>query len=113
MDEKGLQLGGGRSTSRRKYAFQWRQKLQYKIKHDSLELVTVIECVSGDGVALKPSFVHQPGYVSHWWEDERVGCCVASPNGWTSDEICEQWFIKYFIPASAERRVSEAPIVLL
>lgn len=39
--------------------------------------------------------------------------CVSSKNGWTSDEICEAWFDKVFIKTALERRVSDAPIVLL
>jgi hypothetical protein len=73
MDEKGLQIGGGRSTSRRKHIFGLLQKAQYKLKYDSLELMTIIECVGADGFAMKPTFIHQPGDVGFWWEDKEIG----------------------------------------
>ncbi|EUC62918.1 DDE superfamily endonuclease [Rhizoctonia solani AG-3 Rhs1AP] len=113
MDEKGLQIGGGRSTSRRKHIFGLLQKAQYKLKHDSLELMTIIECICADGTAMKPTFVHQPGDVGFWWENKEIGCCVTSENGWTSDDICEAWFTKVFLKTALERRVSNAPLVLL
>lgn len=73
MDEKGLQIGGGRSTSRRKHIFGLLQKSCYKLKHDNLELMTAIECICADGFSMKPSFVHQPGDVGLWFKDKRVG----------------------------------------
>lgn len=39
--------------------------------------------------------------------------CVASEKGWTSEDVCEAWFTKVFIKTANERRVSNAPIVLL
>ncbi|KAG8721325.1 hypothetical protein FRC08_014063 [Ceratobasidium sp. 394] len=113
MDEKGVQGGGCRSTTPHKYFFGLLEKPQYKLKNDSLELTTAIECVSAAGFAMKPSFVHQQGDIGMWWEDKRIGCCVPSDNGWTSDDICEKWFAKVFIPTAMEQRVSDAPIVLL
>ncbi|CUA74767.1 similar to ORF [Rhizoctonia solani] len=113
MDKKGLQIGGGRSTSHRKPIFGLLQKAQYKLKHDCLELMTIIECICADGFAMKPTFVHQPGDIGFWWENKEIGCCVPTENGWTSDDICEAWFTKVFIKTAIERRVSNAPLVLL
>ncbi|CUA71995.1 hypothetical protein RSOLAG22IIIB_04854 [Rhizoctonia solani] len=62
---------------------------------------------------MKPTFVHQPGDVGFWWQDKEIGCCVPTENGWTSDDICEAWFTKVFLKTAVERRVSDAPIVLL
>ncbi|CAE6459245.1 unnamed protein product, partial [Rhizoctonia solani] len=113
MDEKGLQIGGGRSTSRCKHIFGLLQKAQYKLKHDCLELMTIIECICANGFAMKPTFVHQPGDVGFWWENKEIGCCVSTKNGWTSDDICEAWFTKVFLRTAIERRVLNAPIVLI
>ncbi|KAF8685424.1 DDE superfamily endonuclease [Rhizoctonia solani] len=113
MDEKGLQIGGGRATSRRKHIFGFLQKAQYKLKHDCLELMTIIECICADGYAMKPTFVHQPGDVGFWWENKEIGCCVSTENGWTSDNVCKAWFTKVFLQTATQRQVSEAPIVLL
>ncbi|KAG1813133.1 uncharacterized protein BJ212DRAFT_1482604 [Suillus subaureus] len=57
MDEKGIQLGGGRKCDNMKYLFSWTAKAQVKAKSDQLKLVTVIECMCVDGTSLKPGFV--------------------------------------------------------
>ncbi len=36
-----------------------------------------------------------------------------SPNGWTDDTLCAQWFEKSFISQVTARRVSDAPILLI
>lgn len=73
MDEKGIQLGGGRKGNRKKYLFSREQRNRFRIKSDNLELVTVIEAVSADGVALEPGFVLQKGALGNWFEIEGVG----------------------------------------
>ena len=57
MDEKGIQLGGGRKQGRRKYLFMKKSKNRYKLQNDNLELVTVLECISAAGIAAPTSFV--------------------------------------------------------
>lgn len=58
MDEKGIQLGGGQKNSQEKFFFSRSDMKMYKQKGDSLELVTVIDCVCADGTApIKPGFV--------------------------------------------------------
>ncbi|TFK16388.1 hypothetical protein FA15DRAFT_563246, partial [Coprinopsis marcescibilis] len=49
MDEKGIQLGGGRKNSSRKYLYFRKHRNRYRISSDNLELVTVIECISAAG----------------------------------------------------------------
>ena len=61
MDEKGIQLGGGRKNNGRAYMFFRDQKNRYKISSDNLELVTVIECVSAAGTSIPPAFVLSDG----------------------------------------------------
>ena len=61
VDEKGLQLGGGRKNSGRKFIFTRRHKDRYRIRSDNLELVTVIECVSAAGVVMPPTFILKDG----------------------------------------------------
>lgn len=56
MDEKGLLLGLGKRIR----AFVDRdQKTVNHLEDGNRELVTVIECVSADGTALKPSVIYQ------------------------------------------------------
>jgi hypothetical protein len=57
MDEKGIQLGGGRKGNREKLFFSQDQKARLKIQSANLELVTVIECISADGSSTPPGFV--------------------------------------------------------
>ncbi|PSR74652.1 hypothetical protein PHLCEN_2v9668 [Hermanssonia centrifuga] len=100
MDEKGLQIGGGRKSTGEKYLFGRLDPSKYKSRDANLELVTIIECVSADGVALVPGFVFQGGssLEVEWLEvDDRI-IVSTSPNGWTDDEICLNWFKSTFIP---------------
>jgi hypothetical protein len=68
MDEKGCQLGGGRKQGRRKYLFGRKSRQRYRIRDANLELVTIVECVSADGTALKPYIIFKGKRVqSHWY----------------------------------------------
>lgn len=57
MDEKGCQIGGGRKGRRIKYLFGRRSRHRYKVRSANLELVTVVECVSAAGKAMKPYII--------------------------------------------------------
>lgn len=57
MDEKGIQLGGGRKNNGMKYLFSRLDRARYSIQDGNLELVTIIECVCADGSNLKPTFI--------------------------------------------------------
>lgn len=59
MDEKGIQLGGGRKGNRQKYFYSRDQKCRVKMQSAELELVTIIECVAADGTSIPPGFVFQ------------------------------------------------------
>jgi len=61
MDEKGIQMGGGRKNIGRKYVYPKAQRKKYIMRNDSLELVTILECVSAGGAAVPPSFCLQSG----------------------------------------------------
>ncbi|KDR76823.1 hypothetical protein GALMADRAFT_16906, partial [Galerina marginata CBS 339.88] len=92
--------------------------MRYRLRNDNLELVTVIECVSAAGVLAPTSFVLKEGKLKlirltsttdHRFDFFRV---AFSPNGWTDGELCEQWFLKTFIPVAESCRVSDKPIIL-
>ena len=134
MDEKGLQMGGGRKNTGRKFIFVRNRKERYRIRSDNLELVTVIECISAAGEACPPSFILSNGPMPNVCDLPigSVGKCVVqiifividitlhsiisiqmSENGWTARELCERWFSTVFVPFALARRVcSEKPIVL-
>ncbi|KAJ7710704.1 hypothetical protein B0H17DRAFT_888304, partial [Mycena rosella] len=57
MDEKGIQLGGGRKNRGVKYIVSRHARARYRATDSNLELVTVIECISADGFSMKPGFV--------------------------------------------------------
>jgi len=60
-DEKGIQMGGGRKNSGKKFYYFKDQKNRYRLGSDNLELVTVMECVSAAGDVMPPSFVLSDG----------------------------------------------------
>ena len=57
MDEKGIQMGGGRKNSGKTYFYLRAHRNRYRISSDNLELVTVIECVSAAAESVPTSFV--------------------------------------------------------
>lgn len=57
MDEKGIQLGGGRKGSGVKYIFSRSERPKYVIRDGNLELVTIIESCCADGSSVMPGFV--------------------------------------------------------
>ena len=61
MDEKGIQLGGGKKNDGDKLIFTCHQKEPYKIESNNLQLVTIIECVYVAGVAMPLSFILMDG----------------------------------------------------
>ena len=63
MDEKGIQMGGGRKNTNKKFLYLKGQNQKYCLKSNNLELVTVIECVSAAGDIVPPSFCLRNGSV--------------------------------------------------
>jgi hypothetical protein len=61
MDEKGIQMGGGRKNNGKKYCFPKLLQTKYIMKSDNLELVTVLELVSAAGAVVSPLFCLQSG----------------------------------------------------
>ena len=81
FDEKGIQMGGGRKKSSKKYYFLKDQKDRYRIRSDNLELVTILECISAAGDVVPPSFCLQNGSrpdLRELSDDEwgRFGCFI-------------------------------------
>ena len=61
MDEKGIQMGGGRKNSGKGYFYLRDHRNRYRISSDNLELVTVLECVSAAGESAPTAFVLSDG----------------------------------------------------
>ncbi|KJA15782.1 hypothetical protein HYPSUDRAFT_71833 [Hypholoma sublateritium FD-334 SS-4] len=115
MDEKGCQRGGGRKSSSRKYFVPRIRRPKYRARSANLELVTIIECVCADGTALLPGFVFSgTQFLPEWFQDVDDDICISlSPNGWTNDFLCTEWFKKSFIGQSKARNKSGKPIILV
>jgi hypothetical protein len=82
MDEKGIQLGGGRKNLGKKFYFLHKQRNKYHIRSDNLELVTILECVSAAGAVVPPSFCLQTGRIPdirHDLSDDEFGRYVIGP----------------------------------
>lgn len=52
MDEKGIQMGGGRTRSNKKYFFDKNTKEKRRLKPDSIELSSFLECISAAGKSM-------------------------------------------------------------
>ena len=61
MDEKGIQMGGGRKKSNKKFYYMKDQKQKYRICSDNLKLVTILECILAAGDVVSLSFCLQNG----------------------------------------------------
>jgi hypothetical protein len=80
MDEKGVQRGGGKKASRRKYLYSRKQKAKYKHRSANLELITIIEAVCADGTKLKPGFVFSGTARCPEWFDYDDDIMYVSPS---------------------------------
>lgn len=114
MDEKGLQLGGGRKRCKKYFHMkEMKKKNFFRVRSDNLELVTVIECISPSGLTIPPSFVLSAGPTPALDDlDVPIGAVATSPNGWTDNELGAAWFEHTFLPFAAAHRQSDAPILL-
>jgi hypothetical protein len=70
MDEKGCQRGGGKKSAQWKYFYFRKQQSKYRLRSANLELITIIEAICADGMALKPGFMF-PGssFCPEWFEN--------------------------------------------
>ena len=74
MDEKGLQLGGGRRLDGSQYLYSSEQHICVKVQKGSLELITAIKCIATDGSILKPCLMFPRMTVLHegYFEEDGV-----------------------------------------
>jgi hypothetical protein len=62
------------------------------------EWVTVIECIGANGVALPPYIIFKGKvFLERWLLKPPLWSVNKSPNGWTSDEIGNDWLKKKFL----------------
>ena len=83
MDEKGLQLGGGRKRSKKFFHLGGLKRSSfYQIQSDNLELVTIIECISAAGLSVPPAFILADGPIPALPNlDTPIAAIGKSPNG--------------------------------
>ncbi|KIL54744.1 hypothetical protein M378DRAFT_91977 [Amanita muscaria Koide BX008] len=117
MDEKGIQMGGGRKNNGKGYFYLRDHRNRYRISSDNLELVTVLECVSAAGESAPTAFVLSDGPLPDLRKlvlDTSFGGVGRSPSGWTDNEICQEWIEQKFMPFACSKRVDKSkPIVLI
>ncbi|EGN99148.1 hypothetical protein SERLA73DRAFT_152834 [Serpula lacrymans var. lacrymans S7.3] len=114
MDEKGIQLGGGQNSNGRRFFFSHFDHQNYTIHGGSLELVTVIECVSAVGANILPGFIFAGTIIdAESYEVHPEIFLTTSINGWTNDFLCTEWFRKSFIPQSRAQNKSGKPTLLV
>ena len=67
-DEKGLQ-SGSQKTDQKKCFVPLEVLNTVKLQSDNLQLVTIIECVTAEGVALDPAFIFPgEGHFETWYD---------------------------------------------
>jgi len=104
MDEKGFLLGILQKIKRifiRVHADSG--KLRGSGQDGSREWITLVACICMDGTALSPSIIYQSDSSTlqdSWLEDfdpDEHDCnFIASPSGWTNNEIGLAWLINIF-----------------
>ncbi|KIM40829.1 hypothetical protein M413DRAFT_39802, partial [Hebeloma cylindrosporum] len=97
MDEKGIQMGGGRKGNGRKFYFSREQAECFRISSDNLELVTVLECVSAAGESTRPSFVLKEGILPDL-RDLDHELIYRTESGWTDNHHAAEWIEEVFLP---------------
>lgn len=62
--------------------------------------MTIIECICADGTSILPIYIFKGQRLQSTWvaEDPLGAFKVASPNGWTSNELGVGWLEKVFHP---------------
>lgn len=73
VNEKGLQLGGGRKNLLTQFIFLADDRQHYALWSDLLVLVTLIEAVCAYGSSVPPVFILPKGSIGLWWEVPGVG----------------------------------------
>ena len=69
-DEKGLQTGS-RKTDQKKCIIPFDAPNTIKLQSDNLRLVTIIECITAEGVAFDPAFIFPgEGHFEGWYDVE-------------------------------------------
>jgi len=123
MDEKGIQMGVGKSTL---VLVDRNQKTVYQLENGNRELVTVIETVCADRTALRPSVIYKGQRRDFAWgrDNPCKARCMSSifewcrifpsrnhsisfsPNGWTDMELGMEWLKNDFEPVTAARNTT-------
>ena len=104
MDEKGFLMG----LAAKAKVLCRRGRRNPRVTHDGKrELVTVVETVCANGMALKPFVInrgagHYLGWYRNLTEKEKDYRFSYSPKGWIDDELALDWLRDLFDPQSAK-----------
>ncbi|TFK45500.1 hypothetical protein OE88DRAFT_1633131, partial [Heliocybe sulcata] len=119
FDETGMQIGGGRKRTGRKYFIHRKSRMNYKKRSANLELVTVVECACADATMVDPGFLFEgkKTYYLEWFQKYPNISIGLTQNGWTDDFQCHKWFCETFIPQANKKRAQlgspDDPILLI
>ncbi|KAH8927024.1 DDE-domain-containing protein, partial [Atractiella rhizophila] len=119
MDEKGLQLGGGRKMGMRRVIGPAERQAIYRAKSDKLELITLIECISASGQSLNPLFIFSGKRYQKGWLQGGVLLTIkllsvaVSENGWTDEVLGYLWFTLVYVPWVNSRADPRRPCLLI
>lgn len=99
MDKKGIQLGiVGRTAA----LVDRDQRQVKKIESGNRELVTIIECVCADGIALRPSIVFQGARRDLRWSKDNP-CDARSGLSFTKFVFAEHFEQRFYISKRLDR----------
>ncbi|OHW96941.1 transposase [Colletotrichum incanum] len=78
--------------------------------------VSIIECISAEGLALYPLVIYKGKTVQQQWFpldlDPYDGWeFTATENGWTTDETAVEWLLKVFLPQTAPSQPDQARLL--
>jgi len=97
MDEKGFMMG---VASRCKEICKKGRRTTNLVQDGSREWVTVIECVSGDGSALRPMIINkgQAHYMGWYSKLKKKDLAIfgVSEKGWSNEELGLRWLKELF-----------------
>ncbi|CEL60399.1 hypothetical protein RSOLAG1IB_12348 [Rhizoctonia solani AG-1 IB] len=94
MDEKGGTVG---EVNRAKVLVR-KSTRPIVIQDGNRENVTIVECISADGTAIRPTYIFKGKYILSKWKDNDPlhANFTVTDNGWTNTDVCLSWLRDVF-----------------
>ena len=112
MDEKGFALG---QIGKQKVIASKHRLNTVLCQSGNREWVSLIECISADGVLLPAFIIFKAKRQQQAWMDvlERPNQVALSDKGWTNNELAVEWFQRVFQPFTRQRQKGEYRLLIL